>query len=106
MGKSVDDAGGAVVEILAENSIGGTAAKSDLDAWITAYSLTVTSMRDADGSASASHNALGIRESAFIVDLSTMKIVQMVPGDTTGLGTTSIAKAVPMILALLGQKGG
>jgi hypothetical protein len=95
-----------VVEILAEGATGGAPSRTELDAWIQAYSIPVTTVRDPDGAPLASHAALGIRETAFLVDLSTMLIVQVVNGSLAGIGDSSVKQAVPMILSLLGAKGG
>jgi hypothetical protein len=49
----------------------------------------------------ATVNAFGIRETAVIIDLRTMKIVRKINGATDGTGTTSVAQLVPEILELL-----
>jgi hypothetical protein len=46
--------------------------------------------------------ALGIREQAFVVDLSTMKVVFQRNGSTAGIGDPSVVGAISEILRLLG----
>jgi len=101
----VDDAGGAVVEIL-ETKAFSTVTKADLDSWIQAYNLPVTSMRDPDNMPSGTYDALGIRETVFIVQLSDMKILTVINGSTAGVQPNAVRQAIPMILALLGNKSG
>ncbi len=105
MGKSVIDAGGAIVEIMAA-SAGTAATKMDLDAWVNAYSVPVTSVRDPDNMPLASLNALQRREIAYIVDLHTMKIVQRVDGSVLGVQPNAIRTTIQQILVLLGAKNG
>jgi hypothetical protein len=104
----VVDAGGAVVEILATKGFLATAAvtQADLIAWIGAYHLPVTTVKDPDALQGQSIQALYRREIAYIIDLSTMKIVDRIDGDVTGQGASAITQAIPRILTLLGSKQG
>ncbi len=96
------DAGGLVIEVLETKSLGPTQ-KSDLTAWIDAYRIPVTTLIDSPpGVGTATYSAYGVRESLFIVDLRTMKIVQKFNGSVAGIGTSAVGQAVPAILKLLG----
>jgi hypothetical protein len=106
MGKQVLDAGGIIIEILAGGNTGGQPTRQELDAWITTYGLTVTTVKDPDSMPQASLTALVQREHTYIVDLSTMKIVNFFAGTTTGLTTTGAKTGMQMMLTLLAQKSG
>ena len=43
-----------------------------------------------------------IRETAFIVDLATMRIVRRINGSVAGVGTSSIGQAVAELMRLTG----
>jgi hypothetical protein len=101
----VTDAGGAAVEVL-ETSSFGPVSKTDLDNWINAYKIPVTTVKDAVDGTTATYDALGIRETVFIVDLSNMKILKVINGSIAGIGTSAVGQAIPMILALLANKSG
>lgn len=90
-GKSVTDAGGAVVESV------DVASKSSLDAWITAYNLSVTTVMPAQ----AGQQLASQRETVWIVDLCTMKIVYKTQGSLIGLGDSSVKTGISKILTLL-----
>jgi len=45
--------------------------------------------------------ALGIREQAFVVDFSTMKIVFQINGSVAGIGDPSVVSAITETLRLL-----
>ena len=95
------DAGGAIVEILGTRG-GSPVKKSDLDTWITTYKLPVTAVIDTPaGSGTATLSYFGIRETCFIVDVKTLKIVKKVNGSVTGTGTSSVGQLIPEILTLL-----
>jgi hypothetical protein len=102
-GKSVVDAGGVVIEVLETTGFTAQATKADLMAWIDKYSLPVTTVKDPDGTGTATFNLLGRREQAYILDLSTMTILQIIEGDITGLGATSGGKALTAMHTLLGK---
>lgn len=99
------DAGGAVVEILATNAFSAPS-KKDLDAWIKTYQLPVTTVRDVDNPAKRTIDALERREIAYIVDLSTMRIVRRIDGSVAGIGDSAVKTVITDILVLLGKKGG
>jgi hypothetical protein len=85
-GPGVVAAGGVFIEVLETTGFTQQATKTSLNAWINKYQLEVTSVKDADGSTGTpTLTTLGGREHAYIVDLTTMKIVQIITGDDTGL---------------------
>jgi hypothetical protein len=104
-GNQVVSAGGVIVEILGANA-GGAASKADLDAWVNTYSLPVTSVRDPDSMPMQSMNALIRREYCYIIDLSTMKIVNVDIGSIFGIGASSASTSMTKMMQLLGSKGG
>jgi hypothetical protein len=101
-GKSAIDAGGKVLEILARAENTQPATKKDLDAWIEAYDLNVSTMIDAATDPLGSVDALGGRETVVIVELPSMKIVYLVHGTTSASSPTPIAPAIAKMLELLG----
>lgn len=90
--KGIVDAGGAVLEILGTYGFVPTPSptKAQLDSWITAGNLTVSSFIDAPGYTSQTINLFVVRERAVVVDLSTMKVVWHGDGDQGG-GVTNNA---------------
>jgi hypothetical protein len=97
------DAGGTVIEILESTGL-GPSTKADLDAWINAVSLKVTSLKDPDDAGTTvTLDTYGIRETVFLVDLSTMKIVDKYNGSLAGAGTSAVGQAIPTFLMLLGH---
>lgn len=92
------DAGGLVVEILGSKS-GGVPSQTDVKAWVDTYDLHVTTVKDGPGSKSIAF--FGVRETAVVVDLRTMKIVKKVNGSVAGSGDSSVKQLVPEVLALL-----
>jgi hypothetical protein len=106
MGKQVLDAGGIIIEILGGGNTGGQPTRAELDAWITTYALPVTTVKDPDSMPQASLTALQQREHTYIVDLTTMKIINFFAGTTTGLTTTGAMQGMQAMLQLLGPKGG
>lgn len=98
------DAGGIVVEVLSDGQLFSVqATQSDLDAWINTYSLTVTSVIEAQGSYGQTLQALGIREGTAIVEIPAMKVVWYDDGDQSGSTavTTGAFKAIDEMLRLL-----
>jgi hypothetical protein len=96
-----------VVELLSTRTLGCTS-RADLDAWVRTYRLPITTVIDAlEGRptpcVSASNRTYGVRESAFIVDLATMRIVRKYNGDLGGAGDSAIGMLVPELLRLLGS---
>ena len=102
-GKAVVDAGGVVIEVLETTGFVSQATMANLETWIKAYSLPVTTVKDPDGTGTATLTALGGREQAYIIDLTTMKILEIIAGDTSGLGATSGGKALTAMHTLLGK---
>ena len=82
---------------------GQQATQNDLNAWINAYSLTVTSVIEAPGSYMQTLQALGIREGTAIVEIPAMRVVWYDAGDQSGstLVTTGAFKAIDEMLRLL-----
>jgi len=101
--KSVVDAGGIIVEILMTKGFVAQPSQTDLENWINYYKLPITTVKDPDGKGTATFTALGQREQAYIIDLTTMKIVQIISGDITGIGATSGAKGMAAMHTLLGK---
>lgn len=93
------DAGGLIIEVLAANA-GGSTSQSNLDAWIKAPGLMVTTVMDPPGPRTTL-NAFGIRETALIVDLRTMKILKKVNGSTIGAPPSSIQQMLATMLDLV-----
>ena len=106
MGNSVVMAGGAIVEVLETKFVVSNPARSDLDAWINKYGLPVTSVRDPDASGLTTYNTLGVRETVYLLDLKTMKIVDKINGSTAGQGDSSAKTGMQRLLVLLGNKSG
>ncbi len=100
MGKSVVDKGGVIVEVLA-TTLGAQPTRANLDAWIGAYSIPVTTVKDVDTAPLATLTALQRREYAYVVDLKTMKILSIYIGSTDGSGTPSVIPAMNDVLARL-----
>lgn len=90
------------MEILAAK-YGFPPSTNDLNAWITAYKIPVTTVRDPDNLPGQSIGALVRREYCFIVDLKTMKIVQRNIGSTDGSGISSAKTGMDAMLKLLGH---
>jgi hypothetical protein len=98
----VVDAGGVVVEVLEDGALfGQQATRSDVDAWINTYGLTVTTVIDAPGAYGQTLTALGIREGTVIVEIPSMKVVWYDAGDQSGALTTGASKAIDETLRLL-----
>jgi hypothetical protein len=104
MGKQVVDAGGVMVEVLEQDVT--TPSKADLDAWVNNYQLTITSVKDPDNNEGETKSMLTDREHVFIIDLSNMKIIQVITGSQLGIGTPSAQTGMDMMLTLLGNKSG
>ena len=102
-GKATYDAGGIVIEVLCTTGFVTQPTKSDLDAWINKYKLPVTTVKDPDGTGTATLTALGQREQAYIVDLATMKIVKVISGSLTGMTDTSAKLGMLELHKLLGK---
>jgi len=104
----VVDAGGVVVEVLQTYAgrPGGQPILADLATWANTYSLPVTAVIDRDPDAETETFAVtGRREQAYVIDLSTMKVVYHFAGSTSGGGPEdaySVARAIDDVLARLG----
>ena len=97
-------AGGAIVEIMAGDP------RSELDSWVGNFMLFTTTVRDPDSNTSHTLNALVRREYSYVVDLSTMKILNVYIGTTDGSKpggiSSSLKEAMDTVLSLLGNKAG
>jgi len=102
-GPSVVQAGGVMIECLETTGFVSQATQSSLQAWVNKYQLTITTVKDPDGTGTATMNALGQREQAYIIDLTTMKIVEIIAGDITGIGATSGGLGMTEMHKLLGK---
>ncbi len=89
-----------LVEVLETKALAAPTV-ADLNAWITAYGIPVTSVIDSDPSSLASYDTYGRRENTFIVEIATMKILQKITGSTDGSGVSSFAQAVPIVEAMI-----
>jgi hypothetical protein len=104
-GPSVVQAGGIVIEVL-ETTGFVMPTQTNLQQWIGKYNLPVTTVKDPDGNTTVTFNTLGGREHAYIVDLTTMKIVQYITGDDFGGGPAtgySASQAMAAMHMLLGK---
>jgi hypothetical protein len=82
-GAAVAQAGGVVIEVLMTKGLYQIASEGDLHSWVTQsnHTLHVTAMKDPDGSSGTpTSTALGRRDQVFIIDLTTMKVVQAITG--------------------------
>jgi hypothetical protein len=107
-GKQVVDAGGVVVEVLQTYSRpSGTDEPNlmNLTTWADTHSLTVTSVIDRDLDAELeTFTYTRRREQAFVVDLSTMRVVFQFAGSTSATGAEdeySVQNAINDILVRL-----
>jgi hypothetical protein len=98
------DAGAVVVEILSTRLINQRATQTDLDAWVNAVGITVTSVVDPEGLDLQTLNAMGIRESLVIVELPSMTVVHYDPGDQSGTVDPSVVAGLNKLYELLGQQ--
>ena len=90
-----------MVEVL-ESYSGGPVTRANLDAWVTTYGLRVTSVIDPPAErVTRTFMTYGIRESLFVVDLRTMRIVNKYNGSVAGVGASSVSMATERILQLL-----
>lgn len=102
-GPGIVQAGGKIVEILSSYLIGQATTKDQLDAWITTPNLNVTAMIDAPESPMGALTAAGVRETAWIVEMPSMKIVWMSHGDVAGQRPPTIIEAATEMHNLLGK---
>lgn len=100
-GQRILDAGGAVVEILASTA-NQPVTRGNLNAWVSTYGLRVTAVIDPPAErVTRTLSTYGIRESLFVVDLRTMRIVSKYNGSVAGVGASSVSMATERILELL-----
>ena len=106
-GQAVVQAGGVVVEVLMTDGF-TTAAKmndaglNDVTAWVDKYMLDVTTVGDFNAS-TPTLNTLGRRDQAYIVDLTTMTVLQYINGSTSAVTNNSAALAMTAMHTLLGK---
>jgi hypothetical protein len=102
-GASVDMAGGVMVEVLMTAGFIAAPTKDNLDSWVNKYSLSFTVMADVDSSL-PTNNTLGRRDQAYIIDLTTMKILQYIDGSVVAAGNNnSGALGMAAMHTLLGK---
>lgn len=82
---------------------GRRAERPALDAWVNRFGLRVTALIDPPNVGTRTLSTYGIRESAFIVDLATMRIVRKANGSVAGIGPSAVAMLAPAMLELLRQ---
>ena len=102
-GAAVVSAGGIMIECLETTGFTTQASKTDLTTWVNKYSLPITAVKEVDGMGTPTLMALGQREQAYIIDLTTMKILQIIAGDISGIGATSGGKGMAAMHVLLGK---
>ena len=111
-GAAVVQAGGVVIELLETAGFVDIATQAELQSWINdptategPHALQVTTVGDpgAAGTASPSLAFFGQREQAYIIDLTTMKIHDVIAGDITGAGATSGGLGMTQMHTLLGK---
>jgi hypothetical protein len=102
-GSSVDKAGGIIIEVLMTAGFVSPPTKTDLDMWITKYNLNFTVVADLS-TALTTNNTLGRRDQAYILDLTTMKILKFEPGNIGPAGSAnSGAQGMADMHMLLGK---
>jgi hypothetical protein len=87
-GASVDQAGGVLIEVLMTAGFVSPPTMANLDSWITKYNLSFTVMADLSA-ALTTNNTLGRRDQAYIIDLTTMKILQYIDGSIVADGNNN-----------------
>ncbi len=92
-----------IVELLESNNIGSSpVTMTQLKAWVDTYKIPVTTVMDPPPDTGlTSYKVLGQRETTYIVDLRTMKIVKRILGDVTGAFTPGLDSGITQIIALL-----
>jgi hypothetical protein len=102
-GASVDQAGGVIVEVLMTAGFVAPPTMANLQSWIEKYNLSFTTVADLS-SALTTNNTLGRRDQCYIIDLTTMKIIQFWPGSITAAGSmNSGAQGMAAMHKLLGK---
>jgi hypothetical protein len=85
-GASVDHAGGILIEVLMTSGFVSPPTKANLDSWIMKYNLHFTTVADLS-TALTTNNTLGRRDQAYIIDLTTMKLLKYETGNIGPAGT-------------------
>jgi hypothetical protein len=104
-GAAVVQAGGVMIEVLETTGFVATASQMDLEQWIGKYQLPITSVKD-PGTVTTTLDVLGRREQAYIIDLTTMTILDVIEGNTDGGGaatTYSASEGMTEMHMLLGK---
>jgi hypothetical protein len=86
-GASVDQAGGILVEVL-ESASFTVPTKANLDSWAMKYMLQNTTVTDLS-SGLTTFMTLGHRDQAYIIDLTTMKIIKVFTGSIVNAGSAN-----------------
>jgi hypothetical protein len=108
-GASVVAAGGVVVEVLMTSGFSQIASMANLNSWVGEYMLKVTAVKDLDTAPTTAdptptNNLFGRRDQAYIVDLTTMKIIKFEPGNTISvMNMNSAYEAMTDMHTLLGK---
>jgi len=104
-GASVVQAGGVVIEVLETSGFVAIASMTDLTSWVNKYDLMVTTVKDPDGSSGTpTLTEFGRRDQAYIIDLTTMKIIQFIEGSIVDdPGGNSAGLAMTAMHTLLGK---
>jgi hypothetical protein len=102
-GAAVVAAGGVVIEVLETVGFTAQATQAELEHWVDFFMLPVTTVKDPDGTGTPTLDTLGQREQAFVIDLRTMTIVDVIQGDLTGIGPSSAQVGFAEMLRLLGK---
>jgi hypothetical protein len=102
---SVEQAGGLVIEVLETAGFTTQADMTDLTYWVTNYMLKNTTVKDPDGTGTPTLDFFGRRDQAYIVDLSTMTILQYIDGSIINAtpSENSAGLAMDALLKLLGD---
>jgi hypothetical protein len=91
-GASVVHAGGILIEVLETAGFYAIATQTDLQSWVNKYGLMVTTVKDPDSSTGTpTLTQFGHRDQAYIVDLTTMKIIQVYTGSFSNSGSMNSA---------------
>ena len=95
-------AGGVLIEVLMTSGFVSPPTMANLDSSIQNYNLFVTTMADLNPSL-PTNNTLGRQDQAYIIDLTTMKVLQYIDGSTTAAGSgNSGAEGIAAMHQLLG----
>jgi hypothetical protein len=109
-GAAVIMAGGVVIEVLETSGFVDVASQANLEAWVSKYSLHVTAVEDpgytaTNPPASPTLAYFGHRDQAYIIDLTTMKILEYCPGSELPQAENSAGQAMEAMQILLGVSG-